>query len=528
MEKENFSFDFLISVFEAQPVLKVGKKSIRIVSDECKAYMQKYFYVTKEGDHYFWEASKNDFKVYSQEKLEKIYLNRIPDELKHWYNKENRNIYELVSEINKPRVYDRCINKFYGFKYTNIKKYSEYPEEIRNGVNVFLKYMKEVLCSDNEAEYQHIYKWVAALCQGKKTKMCPYLKGPEGIGKSTFTEFLMDWVLGQNICTLGTTDNLITANNARLCGKLLVVFEELPTFTDSAWEGVSSKLKGYIDQSGGLQVYADKYEKAFEAVNINNYIINTNVDALKNSEGRRYFILHISTKYRQNYEYFGNIKDSCFNKEVGEAFYALMRETDIRKFNAQDMPMTQNKLNAIAERLSPEYKFMKQEYVFNKKDLNVIARDLYNEYATYCTTQQFKPLQYTKFTTKLSEVNIHFKKSNGVYKYNMNYKDLKAIADKYYWIHELDEFVDDEESIIPEIQDEKDKIIKDQKDEIALLKAEIAKLTKQLDPLEYGLDNEEEVIVIKPKAKTTIIAGETKTMDLDDVIEVDDILACFD
>jgi len=246
--------------------------------------------------------------------------------------------------------------------------------------------------------------------------------------------------------------------------------------------------------------------------------------------------MNVSTKWRQDHKYFGNIKSNCFNKEVGEAFYALMMNTEIDSFNAQkDMPVTQNKLNAIAERLCVEYKFLKDQYIFRKRDITGLARDLYNEYAGYCAEQPYKPLQYTKFTTKLKEVNIDFRKSGGVYKYNMKYHDLKAISDKYHWVHELDEFVDDDEPQEPEqVEDEKDKIIKNQESEIELLKAEIEKLKRQLDPLEKGINKDDQKVVTikatkKPTKKVkTIVVGETNTSELEDDLLVDQILACFD
>ena len=41
-------------------------------------------------------------------------------------------------------------------------------------------------------------------------------------------------------------------------------------------------------------VYENKYEKPYEARNMNNYAILSNNDAIKDDEGRRYFILDIS------------------------------------------------------------------------------------------------------------------------------------------------------------------------------------------------------------------------------------------
>src|SRR5690606_37590019 len=58
----------------------------------------------------------------------------------------------------------------------------------------------------------------------------------------------------------------------------------------------------------------------------------------------------------------------------------------------------------------------------------------------YCTSKGKKAYTKIKFSKKLEEIGIVYKKSHGQFKYNVPYADLKALADKNRWIHELDEF----------------------------------------------------------------------------------------
>lgn len=497
MNSECFSFDKVNELFKQGPVIQVGKNTIRTVTEDCKSYMGKYFFLTNVGNYYFWEAGSQDFFVHSKESIKEVYLNRLPSEVSFWFFKENTAIFSVVNEVNKPRLFDNKINMFYGFKYPSMKKYGEYSEETQDKVNLYLSYIKEVLCSYNEDSYQYIVKWLANMCQGNKNDSCLYLKGPEGIGKSTLSDFMMSWVLGDNITVKSRAEPLRTPYNKILCGKLLVVFEELPNFGEREWEGISSTLKDYI--TGFDTLYADKYEKQFKARNINNYIINSNVDAIKHSDGRRYVILDLSTKRKGDHKYFGNIKSQCYNAEVGEAFLSYMLEIDVKGFNGQkDMPVTQNKRNAIAERLHMEYKFIKEQYVFTKTSIKCTARKLYDEYVEYCKLSDYKPLTYIKFTTKLSEVNIEFKKSHGIYKYSMSYDELKQLADKNQWIHDLDEFNPKSiESFDVEEDDPKDIIIADLKKEVERLKA---LLTGPKKPVEEPV---KPVKTITPKPKKT-------------------------
>ena len=201
------------------------------------------------------------------------------------------------------------------------------------------------------------------MVQGNKNDSILYLKGVQGIGKSTLTEMLKDYIIGNDISLETGSEPLKSQFNKILMGRLLVVFEELETFSKSEWMAVSSKLKRYT--TSNTIDYEDKNEKKFQGENINNYIINTNNDALKDSDGRRIFICDVSTHRKNDREYFKNLRAKCFNNEIGEALFSYFLEVEINGFNAQaDMPMTTGKLDAIADRLGSIEKFIKSEYAF--------------------------------------------------------------------------------------------------------------------------------------------------------------------
>ena len=64
-------------------------------------------------------------------------------------------------------------------------------------------------------------------------------------------------------------------------------------------------------------------------------MINTNVDGLKDSAGRRIMIMPVSNIHVDDFEYFSNIRKQCFILKVGEAFYSYMMELNIDGFYAQ-------------------------------------------------------------------------------------------------------------------------------------------------------------------------------------------------
>lgn len=53
----------------------------------------------------------------------------------------------------------------------------------------------KVLASGNKKAFDYILKWYANVA-GKKNQSVLYLRGPEGINKSTMIDFIRDHVLG--------------------------------------------------------------------------------------------------------------------------------------------------------------------------------------------------------------------------------------------------------------------------------------------------------------------------------------------
>ncbi len=64
----------------------------------------------------------------------------------------------------------------------------------------------------------------------------------------------------------------------------------------------------------------NKGTKAYEIDNINYYILCSNNDAIKDNEGRRYFILDIPTHGLDGEVFFKEKYDECLCDEFGEAF----------------------------------------------------------------------------------------------------------------------------------------------------------------------------------------------------------------
>jgi len=160
----------------------------------------------------------------SQESFRATYGNRLSVLAKRFMKKTDT-IYDITVSIKKPFINETQLNMFQGFKHTA----GEQEEDAKEGRQLMLDRMKTVWASRNEDAYNYIMTWIANMCRDNKNKTILYLKSfVEGIGKSTVTVLLMLSVSKHNaICIEANSDPLKTAYIEILCGKLLVVFEEL-------------------------------------------------------------------------------------------------------------------------------------------------------------------------------------------------------------------------------------------------------------------------------------------------------------
>ena len=67
-----------------------------------------------------------------------------------------------------------------------------------------LSYIHEVWADDVNDSYIYLLNWLANMAQGNKNISCIYNKNVlEGTGKSTFTEFISEYVMGYDLSVKG-------------------------------------------------------------------------------------------------------------------------------------------------------------------------------------------------------------------------------------------------------------------------------------------------------------------------------------
>ena len=458
---------------------------------QCKEYITKYFYPLTTGQHIYVEYV-NDKPVYNitdPKVIKSVYFNRLSKEINAYYFTEYTGIKQLVCELNKPLLFDNKINTCPSMMH-DAKPYNTFSPDIKAKVQTMLKYVKESWANNKDDQFKFIIQWIANMTRGNKNQSLLYLKGPEGIGKSTFTDFLVKHVIGSRLSLKSGSQPLLSQFNSILFCKLLVVYEEIENFGATQWQTVSTRIKR--DITSDTCQYESKGVDSFEGKNINNVIINTNVDAIKDDNGRRIFCLDLSTKRTGDKDFWKMIYRDCMNDEVGEAFYNYLLEFDISDYFDQAFPDTEMKSDSIIKRLDNISRFLKEKYILEKRDLKTSLKELFTEYTDFCISIGSRAMTKIDLNKKLNDLGLTgFKSGNIAVKFTYTNEYLLGVAKKYKWLHVTDQFelTGDEifgDNINNKIdQDNLDKNIdQDKCDDLQQQKIYIQQLEKRITELE--------------------------------------------
>ena len=425
---------------------------------QCKDYLSRYFVPLKDGCHAVFEDGH--YVIRDQPTIKKVYFDRMPKfhvsednqvDLGKWYFTKYDKVRSITYDLNKDIFYDDKINLCPRMMH-QYQKFDTFDKKIKKKVAVMLGYIKEVLSSSDDAVYAYILQWFAHMVKGNKNDSILYLKSKQGFGKSTLLEFMRDHVIG-NPLSLETGSAPILSNfNAILGGKLFIYFEELETFSTAAWMSVSSRLKRYC--TSNVITLEDKNIKAYTTKNIMNIVVASNNDSIMDDDGRRYFILDVAThrqvipncdspRNEENRQFWTKVR-SCFNDEVGHAFYCFLMEVDTEQYRPQDFPVTQSKLDSYAKRMESHENFLKYSYILSRLPLDTTVGELYEEYTSYCRGNGIiKPLTKIDLGKKLKEVGIESYKSNTKLRIKVSVEQLAEIAKNHNWVHDTDEYFDE-------------------------------------------------------------------------------------
>ncbi len=202
--------------------------------------------------------------------------------------------------------------------------------------DLFTEFIRDVVCSGDSELFIYMWSWLAHLFQ--KPDELPgtsfVLRGKQGVGKNTLVDAIGHLVGNAHYIQLSSVQQVTGRFSGHLANVLLVFANEAIWGGDKTAEGA---LKHMVTDS-----ITSIEGKGRDIISMNNYkrlIAASNEDWIipRGLDDRRFIVVDVSDKHKEDYSYFGPIKKQLQNGGYEGLMHELM-QFDISSFNPRDVP----------------------------------------------------------------------------------------------------------------------------------------------------------------------------------------------
>lgn len=173
-------------------------------------------------------------------------------------------------------------------------------------VSMFIDYVREVVCADNERSYKWVTAWLADIFRnpGNKCGTALVLVGKPGAGKSFLGHMVVGKIIGEShYVSTNSVESVTKDFNVMFDNKVLIQCDEA---INSRQKAITTKLKALITDS--TKKVEPKGVDAFNKPNHSRFIFTSNyeTDAIAVSDGiddRRYTVLKVSDARKDDIAY---------------------------------------------------------------------------------------------------------------------------------------------------------------------------------------------------------------------------------
>lgn len=243
-----------------------------------------------------------------------------------WIEHANRRTYDGVT-FYPQREFTNLLNLWRGFN----------VDAVPGDCSMFLQHVHETLCRGNDEHYEYLLSWMANAVQNPHLpgQVAVVLRGGQGTGKSTFAHGFGK-LFGMHYKAVNDAEHILGRFNDMLRDAVLVFADECFAAADKKQRGA---LKALITEST-LRTESKGLANV-ETRNCVHLIMATNNEWAVAAEGddRRFFVLNVSDKYKQNSKHFDAIERQM---EAGgyEALMHMLLTRDLSGFNVRACPKT--------------------------------------------------------------------------------------------------------------------------------------------------------------------------------------------
>jgi hypothetical protein len=147
---------------------------------------------------------------------------------------------------------------------------------------------------------------------------------PQGIGKSIIVRFLANHVIGKELYHPYSEVSSFLRFNGSLAGKLLVVFEEVPSSDHYEWKLFTDRLKYFLTED--IIDIEEKFKnKRFVKNTVSFMIITNNYRAVKLTPDDRRFFMPDVVNFKETEEYYNVLYKYTNEPIVGKHFICSVR-----------------------------------------------------------------------------------------------------------------------------------------------------------------------------------------------------------
>jgi hypothetical protein len=326
-------------------------------------------------------STVNDFRNF--------YSNRIVDYIDEEGNSKKIHLSKLWLEYPKRRQYEGIIfspgKDIPGF-YNLYRGLAVTP--IKGDWSLYRQFMREIIAAGNIENFNYLLKWMARLVKnpgGERPGVSVVMRGKMGVGKGIFA-CQYGQLFGSHFLHITNPTHLVHRFNNHLKDCLLCFVDEGIWAGDKQAEGI---LKGMITEKHIM--VEPKGKDAFQVKNHIHLIFASNNAWVVPAglEERRFFVLDVSDKRIQDFEYFKAIINQMNNGGREALLYDLL-EMNISDVNLRKIPRTNALLDQIIHTMPTAHKFwlerlragtlLKEHRVWEEF---VITEELYSQYLDF-------------------------------------------------------------------------------------------------------------------------------------------------
>jgi hypothetical protein len=279
-------------------------------------------------------------------------------------------------------------------------------------ISVFKDFTREVICNGNEQYFNYIWGWIARMIQKphEPGETAIVLKGKQGTGKNTFVE-TVGKLLGNHFSPLSSIEQLLGRFDFHHANAILLHANE------AIWGGdrrMLGKLKTLITERH--VTVEQKHRDPITLKNCRHMVFSSNEDwpVHIDRDDRRFFVLEISDKYKENTKYFKRIHDWADSGGL-EALLDHFQHYDISNFNFRNIPQSvsafQIKLDSACSTEVYVFEALKErrlrihgntnenfgcmginDLAFWKEEIfDIPKHEVYQNYVYWCEDQKIRP-----------------------------------------------------------------------------------------------------------------------------------------